>query len=272
MILSRKRSFYLLSMLLDEFYLLDLFPVIGAEIEFYLTSFYEEENNSLWKAKKLDLDFPIEREKGDNQFEIKFVHHNDIFLLIEEILERINKISTQAIKQQMIADFQAKPFMNQPGSALHIHLHLENSSKKNLYIKEDNKDSKFLLNSIGGLCSTMIEHMLVFAPYKKAYLRYIENSIDSPSKVCWGENNRSAAIRIPLSSKLNRRLEHRVACANSSPIEVIYAILFAVMKGIKEDIQAPKKIYGNAFLEQYDYPLLPKDYTHAKRSFKLNIR
>ena len=172
----------------------------------------------------------------------------------------------------MVASFSAKPFVDQPGNALHVHLHLENSLGDNLYIKKDDQEAEILLHSIGGLCATMEQNMLIFAPYEEAYLRYRGDSIESPSKICWGGNNRSAAIRMPLDEKYNRRLEHRVACADSSSLEVINAILFGVLKGIKEKIIPSEKIYGNAFLEQYDYPLLPQNLAEAKEKWNvLNI-
>ena len=254
MILSQETSITILTLLLDQFKQLDLFPVIGAEIEFYLTP----TRNNLQ-----DLGFIIEAEKGENQFEIRIFHSKDIFGCAQKI---------ENIKESLkdIADFHAKPFADQPGSAMHIHLHLENAKGENLYIKQENRETQLLLNSIGGLCAMMPKNMLIFAPYEEAYLRYKDKSLASPSKVCWGGNNRTAAIRIPIDQKFNRRLEHRVACADSCPFSVIAAILWGALKGIQEQIPPPEKLHGNAFLEQYDFPLLPQSYTEAKNLFQFN--
>lgn len=258
-ILPEDASAKLLSDLLEQFKQLDLIPVIGAEIEFYLNS---------PDADKLELAIPIEEEKGDNQFEVKIDYSSDILEQIQKILDLREKITEQALKHGMEADFSAKPFLDQPGSALHIHLHLENSKGDNLYIKKNNKETKLMLHSIAGLCSSMEEHMLIFAPYENAYLRYKGDSVESPSKICWGGNNRSAAIRIPLSDKNNRRIEHRVSCSDASAVEVICAIFHGVLKGIREELLPSEKLHGNAFLEQYDYPLLPENITVAKKIFK----
>ena len=83
----------------------------------------------------------------------------------------------------------------------------------------------------------------------------------------WGGNNRSAAIRIPLSAKENHRLEHRVACADSCPIEVIAAILYGVLRGIEYQVTPPEKVYGNAFLEQYEFPKLLQNLAIARETF-----
>ncbi len=260
-VLQKNSSTELLQHLLEEFRQLGLYPILGAEIEFYL---FPDKS----PIEKLELDLSIEQEKGLNQFEIKINHSADIFYQIQQLLYLKEIITNQALRQGMIASFNAKPVLDQPGSALHIHLHLENEQGENLYIKKNNQETDFMLHSIGGLCATMEENMLIFAPYEEAYLRYKGSSLESPSKICWGGNNRSAAIRIPLDEKFNRRLEHRVSCADSSPIEVICAILYGIYKGITEKITPPEKLYGNAFLEQYNYTLLPLDFDTAKKLSK----
>ena len=231
---------------------LDLFPVIGAEIEFYLNPI----------SPNLQENLEIIPEKGLNQFEVRITHQDDVVAVIDQI-----ENTKDYLKEKLQADFSAKPYEDQPGSALHIHLHLENSKGENLYKKRVEKESLILLQSIAGLCASMQENMLIFAPDEQAYLRYDGKSMESPCKICWGGNNRSAAIRIPLSEKDNRRLEYRVACAGSDPMQVIIAILFGVIKGINEELKAPEKLYGNAFQEQYDFPELTQSYEEALQAF-----
>lgn len=267
MILPKNTSIKILDHLLNKLSLLDLFPVIGAEIEFYLIKDDNSDFDNSWQAPTLNIDVMLEKEKGHNQFEVKIEHSSDIKSQIEKIIHLKKMIEKSAIKQGVIVNFRAKPMAGQPGSALHIHLHLENKHKENLFIKIADQESKLLLNSIAGLCSTMNENIIFFAPYEQAYLRFKEEHITTPSKVCWGGNNRSAAIRIPLDQKYNRRLEHRIACADSEPIEVVNAILFGILKGIEENQNPPEKIHGNAFLKQYDYPRLTLDIKKAKEDF-----
>lgn len=248
-----------LNELLVQFKNMNLIPVIGAELEFYLFPLNDEEYNDSWQAEDLKLSFPLEKEKGRNQFEVKTAFSKDIYKQIEEINYLREKITKQALKQKMQSSFKARPLADQPGSALHIHLHLQDLAGNNLYMKKNaNDESELMLYSIGGLCASMLDNLHIFAPYEDAYLRYKGDSIESPCKVCWGGNNRSAAIRLPLAERENRRLEHRVPCADSDPLEVMIAILFGVILGIKNKTLPPEKLYGNAFLEQYEYPkLLP---------------
>ena len=255
MIISTENKNKLLKSLLDRLARQGLFPVIGIEIEFYLTSVFDNLQDHF---KSLGIE--IEKEKGDNQFEIKIKHTKDIFFCIQEVI-RIKLLLEPYVV------LKAKPFTDQPGSALHVHLHLENEGGENLFIKVDGKEPDLLLYSIGGLCDAMNESMLLFAPYEDAYLRYKSESLESPSKICWGGNNRSAAIRLPLDAKENRRLEHRVACADSCPKEVVLTILYGILKGIEDKVNPPEKVFGNAFLEQYEFPLLPDNFEVAKEFF-----
>ena len=271
MIFSKDTSIKLLNNLLTELEQIGLFPVIGYELEFYLTAPDHNFQNNSWQAPKLEVDINIDKEDGINQFEFRTVHSKDILYSINNLINLKNKIILQAEKQNLLANFSAKPIDNQPGNAMHVHLHLENVEGENLYKRKNTEEeSDIFLYSIAGLCSTMKENMLLFAPNKQSYLRYLGDSLQSPSKICWGGNNRSAAIRIPINQNFNRRLEHRVASSDSCPFEVVIAILFGIIKGIKERETPSKKLHGNAFLEQYDYPMLPKNITEAQEFFSNN--
>lgn len=266
MIIPNKISKKLLELVLKKLEKLNLYPSIGAELEFYLAPLDNKLTYDGWQAHKLDLDIMVEEEKGNNQFEVRVFHSKNILACAEEIIALKEKICLQALKQNMVANFSAKPILHMPGNALHIHLHLENNKGENLYIKQQDNESETFLHSIGGLCDGMKDYMLLFAPYKEAYLRYIGGALESPSKICWGGNNRSCAIRIPLDQKFNRRIEHRVSCSDACPFEVISAILFSALKGIEKQITPADKLYGNAFLEQYNFPLLPT-YSEAENYF-----
>lgn len=257
MILDPTISKQLLLRFLKQLENIEIFPVIGAELEFYLNPIY---SNLQEKFAHLD----IVPERGENQFEVRIAHSKDIIGFIEQF---------ETIKKQLepYADFSIKP--NKPGNGLHINLHLENSQGENLFIKETAQESQILLYAIGGLCATMQENLLLFAPNEDSYLRFKGESIESPCKICWGSNNRSAAIRLPLHQQFNCRIEHRVAGSDACITEVIIAILFGVITGINEQISPPERLYGNANLEQYDYPFLRQNIATAEENFaKAKIR
>lgn len=267
MIISREITVKLIKYLTSSFNKMGLIPLVGAELEFYLFPIDHNQDSLFWQADKLNLPIEIEEEKGENQYEIQIGPHSNLFEAAQKIELWKEKIKKQAISQAMRADFSARPKPNQPGNALHIHFNLTDNLENNLYAKNKNIESSLLLYSIGGLCKNMAENIILCAPYSEAYQRYITNDVQSPSKICWGANNRSSAIRIPLSENCNRRLEYRVACADACSFSVIALILYGIFEGIENKILPPEKLHGNAFLDQYQYPHLP-NFEEANELFK----
>lgn len=219
-------------------------PVIGAEIEFYLKDSgidLIKKNCDERQIKYLD----IKEEKGENQWEISIYHKNDVVAIADEILK-----IRESFKD---ADFSAMPFDSGYGNSLHIQISLLDKDGKNIFAKNGEEESLYMKYAIGGLLEKMPEHMRVFAPYDKCYER-LKNGNDAPSTISWGGNNRTVALRLPTTTTEpeNRRIEHRVAAADSDPYLVISAILEGIYYGILNKV-LPKseKIYGDASLKMY---------------------
>ena len=60
-----------------------------------------------------------------------------------------------------------------------------------------------------------------------------------PINLTWGYENRTAAIRIPGGKQSNRRIEHRVAGADTNIYLVLAAILGAALDGLENCTEAP---------------------------------
>lgn len=267
MIINKKKSHKILDLLLNELQNLNLYPVIGVEVEFYIVNLDNSMITASLQADQLKLDFEIEKEKGHNQFEFKVEYTADIKNLIKRLSKYKLLIQKECSKQGAAPSYSSKPFNDYPGSATHFHVNLIDANGKNLFVKTDMEESNYMLYSIAGLCETMHEMMVFFSPEEDDYSRYKTDHIHSPSKVCWGGNNRSAAIRIPLDDKLNRRLEHRVSSAGCNPLEAINAILFGILYGIRNKLVPTEKVYGNAFMDQYDYPRILSNLEQAKQAY-----
>jgi glutamine synthetase len=168
------------------------------------------------------------------------------------------------------AIYQPKPYDRKPGCGMHIHLGIfDKSGQSKLTRISEYQESQYMLNVVGGLCSTILKNFTIFAPNEDSYKRFdasinvdqqsSENQLAShnnaPVNVSWGGNNRTTAIRIPTSTidENTRHIEHRVAGVDADPEKVIEAILEGVYIGLKEELQPPEKIYGNAFDEQYNF-------------------
>ena len=69
----------------------------------------------------------------------------------------------------------------------------------------------------------------------------------APTAICWGYENRTAAIRIPAGNPSARRIEHRVAGGDVNPYLMLAAILGAALDGIENQMEPPSPIVGNAY-------------------------
>jgi glutamine synthetase len=128
----------------------------------------------------------------------------------------------------------AKPFAEHAGNGLHMHISLLDDDGNNVFAGEckDGAFSDTLRHAIGGLAEVMPESMAVFAPNANSYRRYAPHFF-VPATPNWGPNHRDLAMRIPVSSQKNRRVEHRVAGADANPYLVVAAVMAGIHYGIK---------------------------------------
>jgi glutamine synthetase len=67
---------------------------------------------------------------------------------------------------------------------------------------------------------------------------------EAPSYICWGHNNRSAMIRVPMYKPLkgqSTRIELRTLDAACNPYLAYAVVLAAGMKGIEEGYELPRE-------------------------------
>jgi len=236
----------------------DVIPIVGIEIEFYLS---EDVATQLSAQTQIN----IKQEKGVLQYEIDFAPTSQILDLIDNFNQTKALLALGAEKLNSIINFAAKPYKEDYGSSVHIHINLINKAGCNLF---DNADYMHFVASI--LCKRMNDCFLAFAPTHECYSRF-DYQFMAPTKICWGNNNRSVAIRVPASGA--RRLEHRV----SSSMVDLHLALYYILRSIDLDLQlagsiilAPK-IYGNAFDAQYNLENFPACQEEASSLFKWQL-
>lgn len=235
-------------------------PMVGGELEFYCDSPQALEKYRPMKGAR------VVEEKGDNQFEIRTPVFFDALEFITYLVQSKKHLLHFARKEKIKVSFSAKPFRDMPGNSMHIHLNFLDKKRYNVFDLCRGNEPLFLIFSVGGLMNALKESMIFFAPDKSCYARY-KKSMFTPIKMAWGNNNRTAALRI--ISKMNdiRRIEHRVPCSDADPLAVVTAIMVAAYYGLENEIIPPKKIYGNAFDAQYKLPYLPRSLVRAQKLF-----
>ena len=140
-----------------------------------------------------------------------------------------------------------KPYPDQPGSGMHVHLSLLDKEGQNVFQSSDASGSPELRNAVEGLRGVMVESMLICAPPANSYHRFQRDSC-APVNMSWGYNNRTVSIRIPASEGPDTRIEHRLAGADANPYLLVAALLSGILHGLKEKNDPPQPVEGNAYL------------------------
>ncbi len=176
-------------------------------------------------------------EYSAGQFEINLMHVSDPVLACDHAVLLKRAVKAAALKHGFVACFMAKPFAEDAGNGLHVHMSLLDRNGRN-YFSQDRDSlatppfSARLRYAVGGLLKTMPEATAIFSPNANSYRRLLPENF-APVDTNWGVNHRVVSVRIPQSDKKNLRFEHRVAGADANPYLVTAAIMAGVHFGLK---------------------------------------
>jgi glutamine synthetase len=184
-------------------------------------------------------------EYARGQYEINLNHLDNVQLAADQAILLQRAVRGTARQHGVAATFMAKPYPNDAGSGLHVHLSLLNDQDENIFNSGDDFGSAVLRHAIAGLLELLPESMALFAPNVNSYRRFIPN-LFVPINRSWGYNNRSVAVRVPPGDGQSRRFEHRVSGADANPYLVLAAVLAGVHHGIKNRLDSGEPIEGNA--------------------------
>ena len=273
---------HILSSVLDRFNKLNLKPVIAPEMEFYLVDKQLQKNGhpqmplipgthrryedvQLLNLNEMDdfegffdmveksahsLGIPSEtaiKECAPGQFEINLLHHDDALLMADQTFLMKRLIKNCARKFNMNATFMAKPFSEEAGNGMHAHLSVVDKDGNNVFkVDKDKQPQGIFAEAISGLLKTTPDFLSFYASHSNSYRRLVHNADHAPTTLSWGNENRTALIRLPEASAEATRLEFRLPSADSNPYLVFASILSSVLSGITEKYPLDKETLGNA--------------------------
>ncbi len=185
-------------------------------------------------------------EYAPGQFEINLKHRDDALLACDDAIYLKRAIKAVAQQQGMQASFMAKPFVEQAGSGLHIHVSVLDAAGNNIFMSTPDAPADTLRHAIGGLQRSARDCLLLFAPHANSYRRFVLNAF-VPLNDCWGFNNRTVAMRVPHSDPKNTRVEHRIAGADANVYLVTAAVLAGMLDGLENGYDPGAPIVGNAY-------------------------
>jgi glutamine synthetase len=186
---------------------------------------------------------------------VEFSHHeagpgqNEIDLRYADALQTADNIMTfrtvikeVALQQGTYATFMPKPFTAHPGSGMHTHFSLFEGDTNAFYeAGSEFQLSKTARQFIAGILKHAPEFTAVTNQFVNSYKR-LWGGDEAPSFICWGHNNRSALVRVPLykpNKGQSARVEYRAIDSAANPYLAFSLLLAAGMKGIEEGYELP---------------------------------
>jgi len=273
-----------------------LFPTVACEYEFFLTDGMREadgrirppvirrtgrpigpptnlsvltlEEVALWSARLDDAaraqGVPmgtVIAEMGVGQFETNLHHSSDAVLAADHAILLKRLIRGTARAEGWDATFMAKPYPDQAGSGLHVHVSLADAQGRNIFAAPGTGEG-MIRHAVAGMQRLMPESLAFFAPNHNSFRRF--GGLFAPVNRKWGEDNRTVALRIPSDKGAGRRIEHRVAGADANPYLVVAAILASAHYGITHKLEPDAPVAHKHAGHSKD-PGLPADVFDAAR-------
>lgn len=194
------------------------------------------------RAVGIDV-YQIDHEDGNGQFEVNFTYADaltsaDRFTFVKMAASEI------AHKHGMIASFMPKPFSNRTGSGAHFHVSLGSATEKNAFYDAADKSglglSTLAYHFLGGVLHHARALSAIAAPTVNSYKRLVvgralSGATWAPAYIAYGDNNRTACVRIP-----HGRLEIRLPDAGCNPYLVSAALIAAGLDGIDRKLDPGK--------------------------------
>jgi len=184
---------------------------------------------------------------GQNEIDLRYA---DALTMADNIMTFRTVIKEVAIEQGVYATFMPKPFTEHPGSGMHTHMSLFEGDTNAFFDASGQYSlSKTARSFIAGLLKHAPEITAVTNQYVNSYKR-LWGGGEAPSFVCWGHNNRSALIRVPLykpNKGNSSRIEYRAIDSAANPYLSYALILSAGLKGIEEGYELPAETEDNVW-------------------------
>ena len=199
-------------------------------------------------------------EYAPGQLELTLEHRFDALQAVDEGVRYKRLVKGVANKHGLQACFMAKPFGDQAGSGMHLHVSLADAEGNNLYASEDPEGTPLLKHSIGGMMATLLDSLAIFCPNANSFRRFQANSY-APLAKSWGVNNRTVSFRVPGGPAISRHIEHRICGADANPYLAAAAVLAGIHQGIAQQIDPGPAIQGNGYAQATEF--LPTDWHTA---------
>jgi glutamine synthetase len=178
---------------------------------------------------------------GQNEIDLRYA---DALTTADNIMTFRTVVREVALSQGIWASFMPKPFTDHPGSGMHTHVSLFEGDRNAFF----EGGAEYQLSGTGrafiaGILTHAAEITAVTNQWVNSYKR-LQGGGEAPPYICWGHNNRSAMVRVPMykpNKGQSTRIELRTIDAACNPYLAFAVVLAAGMKGIEEGYELPRE-------------------------------
>jgi glutamine synthetase len=203
---------------------------------------FRREAITMLEAMGISVEFS-HHEGGPGQQEID-LRYADALSTADNIMTFRTVVREVALSQGIWATFMPKPFTTHPGSGMHTHVSLfEGDTNAFFEAGAEYQLSKTGRQFIAGVLKHAAEIAVVTNQWVNSYKRLMWGG-EAPSYICWGHNNRSAMVRVPMykpNKGQSTRMELRTIDSACNPYLAFSVLLAAGMKGIEEGYELPRE-------------------------------
>lgn len=201
------------------------------------------------RAVGIDV-YQIDHEDANGQFEINFTFADALKSADNMIF--VKMAASEIAKQHgAIATFMPKPFSNRTGTGAHFHISIGTDAQKNaFYDKADKRGlglSQLGYHFLGGLLGHAPALAAICAPTVNSYKRLVvgrslSGATWAPAYIAYGDNNRTACVRIPFG-----RIELRLPDGAANPYLATAALGAAGLDGIDRRLEPGEPLNVNLY-------------------------
>ena len=232
-------------------------------------AFLEKLSNAL-RATGIDV-YQIDHEDANGQFEMNYTY-TDCLTSCDHFVFFKMAASEIANEFGLICSFMPKPFANLPGNGMHMHVSIGDGSRNLFEDKADTRGlqlSQLAYHFLGGLLAHAPAITALCSPTVNSYKRLVvgrslTGATWAPAYISYGDNNRSAMVRVPKG-----RLELRTPDGSCNPYLATAAVIAAGLDGIERELDPgpPRNVnlydWSDAQLREAGIGTLPQNLAQA---------
>ncbi len=186
--------------------------------------------------------YQIDHEDANGQFELNF-KYDEAMKSADNM--QFFKMAAKEVANDLgaICSFLPKLSATTTGNGMHVHCSLVDDEGKNIFQDDSDSSGMGLSKTAYQFIAGVIEHAPALAallcPSVNSYKRLVTGTLANPSWapvfIAYGDNNRSAMLRIPYG-----RIEVRIGDSSMNPYLAVAAIIAAGLDGVDRELSAPE--------------------------------